>query len=382
MQLALRRHGGDLKLAHQSVGRALMLCGGTAIAGFGTLGLSSNIGMSSLGRVCAIGIGCNMLLSVFLLPVWWKFFLGENKFKSMSAKISEPSQFYSIFIWRAGLALGRFIPAPVFALFARLLAAIYWRLAAQRREIVIQNLLPALSGDRPHAARVGRELIMEFFLKITDLWRYESGVAFESWLGEWNGWEHFTAAHARGKGVLLVTPHLGNWEFGGAFLVEHGYKLLVLTQPEPDQRMTELRQRSRSLRGVETLVVGEDAFAFIEIIKHLQAGATVALLVDRPPASTAVNVNLFGRQFPASIAAAELARASGCAIVPVYIVRQGGGHLSRILPEIPYDRATIGNRAARIQLTQEILRAFEPAIRQHLAHWFHFVPVWPDQKME
>ena len=46
MQLALRRHGGDLQLAHRSVGRALLLCGGTAIAGFGSLGLSSNAGMS------------------------------------------------------------------------------------------------------------------------------------------------------------------------------------------------------------------------------------------------------------------------------------------------------------------------------------------------
>ena len=380
MQLALRRHGGDLKLAHQSVGRALLLCGGTAIAGFGSLGLSSNIGMSSLGRVCAIGIGFNMLLSVFLLPVWWKFFLANKKPTSASAKISEPSQFYSTFIWRSGLALGRFIPTPVFALFARILAAIYWQLATRRREIIINNLLPVLNGDRQKATHVGRELITEFFLKITDLWRYESGVPFESWLGEWNGWEHFTAAHARGKGVLLVTPHLGNWEFGGAFLVEHGYKLLVLTQPEPDPKLTELRQRSRALRGVETLVVGEDAFAFIEIIKRLQAGATVALLVDRPPKPTAVNVNLFGQPFPASIAAAELARASGCAIVPVFIVRQDSGHLARILPEIPYDRATIGNRDARIRLTQEIMRAFEPAIRQHLAHWFHFVPIWPDKK--
>ena len=48
MQLALRRCRGDLPLAHRSVGRALLLCGGTAIAGFGSLGLSSNAGMSSL----------------------------------------------------------------------------------------------------------------------------------------------------------------------------------------------------------------------------------------------------------------------------------------------------------------------------------------------
>ena len=258
MQLALRRHGGDLKLAHQSVGRALMLCGGTAIAGFGTLGLSSNAGLSSLGRVCAIGIAGNMLISVFLLPVSWKFFLGDKKLKSAAEKISGPSQFYGAFVWRIGLSLGRFIPVPIFVFFARLFAAIYWRLAAHRREIVIQNLLPVLDGDRQQAARTGRELLTKFFLKITDLWRYESGAKVESGLGDWQGWEHFTAAHARGKGVLLVTPHLGNWEFGGAFLIEHGYELLVLTQPEPDKKLTELRQISRTRRGVETLVVGEE----------------------------------------------------------------------------------------------------------------------------
>ncbi len=71
MQLALRRHRGDLQVVHKSIGRALMLCGGTAVAGFGSLAWSSNPGMASLGKICAIGIGANMLLSVFLLPSWW-----------------------------------------------------------------------------------------------------------------------------------------------------------------------------------------------------------------------------------------------------------------------------------------------------------------------
>lgn len=71
IQLALRRHGGDQKIVRHSVGRALMLCGATAVTGFGSLGMSSNPGMASLGRVCAVGIGANMLISVFLLPAWW-----------------------------------------------------------------------------------------------------------------------------------------------------------------------------------------------------------------------------------------------------------------------------------------------------------------------
>jgi len=71
IQLALRRHGGDLDVVRRSIGRALLLCGGTAMAGFGSLAWSSNPGMASLGRVCAVGIGANMLISVFLLPAWW-----------------------------------------------------------------------------------------------------------------------------------------------------------------------------------------------------------------------------------------------------------------------------------------------------------------------
>jgi predicted RND superfamily exporter protein len=72
MQLALKRYHGNLTMAHNSVGRALFLCGGTATAGFGSLILSSNAGMASLGEVCAIGIASNMLISVLLLPIWWK----------------------------------------------------------------------------------------------------------------------------------------------------------------------------------------------------------------------------------------------------------------------------------------------------------------------
>ena len=82
IQLALRRHGGDLVAVRRSVGRALMLCGGTAVAGFGSLAMSSNLGMASLGQVCAVGIGANALISIFLLPAWWLWFRPKSKVQS------------------------------------------------------------------------------------------------------------------------------------------------------------------------------------------------------------------------------------------------------------------------------------------------------------
>jgi len=56
--------------------------------------------------------------------------------------------------------------------------------------------------------------------------------------------------------------------------------------------------------------------------------------------------------------------------------RVEGGYRAEVLPQIPYDRARIRSREARIELTQDIMRAFEPSVRQYLDQWYHFVPVW------
>lgn len=71
IQLALRRYDGDMRRVRETVGRAILLCGASTAAGFGTLGLASNVGLASLGRICAAGIVIAALASVFLLPVWW-----------------------------------------------------------------------------------------------------------------------------------------------------------------------------------------------------------------------------------------------------------------------------------------------------------------------
>jgi lauroyl/myristoyl acyltransferase len=109
----------------------------------------------------------------------------------------------------------------------------------------------------------------------------------------------------------------------------------------------------------------------------LESGGTVALLLDRPAPERAAKVTLFGQEFQASMAAAELARASGCAIVPTIIVREGKGYLASAMPEIEYDRASLRRPEAGVELTGRILHALEPAIRRYLDQWYHFTPVWP-----
>jgi lauroyl/myristoyl acyltransferase len=295
-------------------------------------------------------------------------------------ELMRASALYRADLWRVGLTAARLLPRPVLQRIALNLALIYHATNKSRREIVTENLMPPLSFDRAAAQKMCRQVYRQFGLKLADLWRYEAGCKMENLAVPGDQWERFDACRSRGRGLLLLTPHLGNWEFGAPFLRQRGVSLQVITQAEPQASLTDLRQASRARWGIETLVIGENPFGFVEVIRRLEQGATVALLVDRPPTPSATTIKLFGHRFAASIAPAELARASGCALLPVCIPRVKNGYGVEVFPEIHYDRAALGNREARANLTQEIMKQFEPIIRRHLDQWFHFVPLWKGEK--
>ncbi len=377
VQLALRRHRGDLRATWRSTGKALLLCAGANIAGFGSLAWSTNQGLASLDLVCALGVGCVFLVCVGLLPRWW---LATGRAAPGAEIPAAPSGLYRARLWFAGLVLARRLPGPLLRLAARAAAFGYRILNPARVEVVVGNLLPVFDGDRAAAVRCARRLFDEFAVKLVELWRLEAGAPALAPVVPGRGWEHFVSARATGRGILLVTPHLGNWELGSVLLTGLGVTPMVLTAPEPDDGLTEARIEARRRLGVGTVVVGSDPFAFVPVIQHLQAGGVVALLIDRAPTVHSVETPFFGRPFRASLAAAELARASGAAVLPVYIVHEGAEHRAYALPEIGYDRRGLSARNAREELAGRILRAFEPAVRQFPEQWFHFVPAWVERE--
>jgi lauroyl/myristoyl acyltransferase len=289
---------------------------------------------------------------------------------------SQPA-FYRAGLWRMGSTVVRILPAGLVKGAAMLLADFYWLFQRQRCEVVVQNFLPVFHGDRAAAEKAARAAHRKFAAKLVDLWRVEGGEQVHNWLTNDGELEIIHAARRRGRGTLFITLHLGNWEHGGLLLNQLGIRLTILTQAEPDDGLTDMRKAARARYGVDTLIIGDDGFAFVEVIKQLQAGADMAVSLDRPPDRGGVPVEFFGHPFEASLAAAELARASGCALVGVTIVRHPAGYAVKVLPEFVYDRRTLGNREARRELTQQILRAFEPEIRDNIDQWYQFTPIWP-----
>lgn len=387
VQLALRRYRGDLRAVWRTTGIALLLCAGANIAGFGSLAWSSNAGLASLDLVCAGGVVCVLAVVLLLLPRWWIALHGKDSTTSNLPEASAgPSNLYGPVYWRVACGIARWFPRACLVGAARLVTKFYRVIRPDRFEVVVQNLMPFVGNDLERARRVAAENFDAFSEKLVDLWRYEAGVKSAADIELVGDLEKFIKTMSCERGVVLVTPHLGNWELGGAMLVRFGIKPLVLSAPEPVGGLTEMRAKARALHGVETLVVGSDPFAFVEVIKRLQSGGVVALLVDRAVAASSAEVEFLGRPFSVSVAAAELARATGCRIVPVYIVRESGRYHAHTLPPVEYERSTLGSRESRRELAGRILRAFEPVIRRFPEQWFHFIPVWkrdgdaPDSK--
>ncbi|HEY3852986.1 MAG TPA: MMPL family transporter [Verrucomicrobiae bacterium] len=374
MQLALRRHRGNLAAVHGEIGVALVLSCATAAAGFGSLSWASNGGLAGLGRVCAVGILATGFIAIFLLPFWRRGLAGTDETPSA------PPRIYSTISWNFGLAIARVVPQRLLYAIAEFVCICYCSMRPARREAVVANLLPVLDGNEAEAQRACRRLYRNFGHKLADLWRCEAGLPAAPLIAEFIGSEALFEAHQRKQGVLLVTPHLGNWEVGGYALAARGIKLYVVTLSEPAPGLTETRAHARARNGIETIVVGENPFAFVQIIKHLQEGAVMAILLDRPMTASRVTVDFFGRPFHAAVAAAELARASGCLVLPVFLPYIEEGYRIELLPAIPYERDELGTREARQKFTQRIFEVFEPFVRQYPDQWYHFISMWPPQE--
>ncbi len=382
MQMALRRHHGDALVARRSIGRALLLCGGTAVAGFASLAWSSYPGMASLGKVCAVGIAANVIIAVFLLPSWWRLCCGADE-NGLSAggqlrKGFPASSLYRAGIWRVGLFLARVTPRWVSNMACVAIAQAHFLLDARRREVVVRNLLPACGEDQRLAWKTSRRLYRHFAVKLVELWRLEAGIPTDQWVADPGALKIIEEAHLRKRGILFITLHLGNWELGGIFLSRLGLRLGVLTMAEPDEGLMEIRTASRARWGIDTLVLGKDSFALLDAVKRLESGGTLAVAVDRPSRMNHSQVEFFGRPFAASPLVAELARMTGCALLGVTIVKRPEGFVVHVLPEIAYDRRAIGNRDGRLKLTQGIMHLMEPEIRKDLDQWYQFMPLWPN----
>lgn len=195
--------------------------------------------------------------------------------------------------------------------------------------------------------------------------------------GHREGIEHLQRAQAEGKGCVLVTGHFGFFEIGGLIMTRFGFPITILTLREPSPELTRWRADFRARWGVNTIVVGEDAFSVIEIVRTLRAGGFVAMLADRPynPAD-AIPVECPHGRIPFSKGPALLSLLAGSPVIPVGITTGKDG-LFRIEagPAITATWSPEGREESIAAATAKIATALLAMFRKEPEQWYHFAPL-------
>ena len=185
----------------------------------------------------------------------------------------------------------------------------------------------------------------------------------------YDGLDNFQNALARGRGVLVATAHLGNWELSAFAHAWMTAPMHIVVRPIDNPRIDALVERYRGLSGNHII---EKKDAARGILKALKAGDAVGILIDQNTTlDQGVFVDFFGKQACAGSAFVKLAHHSGAAVVPGFALwsNEEQRYILRFYPEIPMSGDVVED-------TQRIHSQLESVIREYPDQWLWIHRRW------
>lgn len=275
---------------------------------------------------------------------------------------------------------GRWVTPAMVRWMGAAFGSLAYRTMTRYRRVALANLHRAY-GDRwsPEAReRIARSSFqhlgvtaVEFFLRQPRLTQADvlREVRFE-------GQEHYEAAFARGRGVILVTAHYGNWEVMGPRLAAAGYVVNAVSRTADDAVTEELIASTRRGAGVRQIPRRRAAR---EGLAALRRNEILAILLDQNTMEGGIFVPFFGHPASTATGPAVFALKTGAAILPTFSIREAdGSHLMKtwppILPESSGDRDSDVRR-----LTAAVTLVIEEQVRERPELWCWLHNRWKRQ---
>lgn len=271
------------------------------------------------------------------------------------------------------------LPRPAAYGAARLLGTGAALLPSARRDALRANVAAAHGLPRGHrAVRVDvRRAFQHAFLNYVDLFNLERRDATElidSIVVD--DWGPFERAEALGKGVIMVSAHLGNFDTVVQKLARRGVRTMVPVELIQPPELLDAVRRSRSVLGIAMEPLGPDTFS--RLARHLRTGGTVVILCDRDIQGTGYPATMFGRPVRLPHAAVLLSLRTGAPIVGAFGLRHPDNSISARLIEgrIPGSAANTGMRQALGAGMEMLARMIEREIRRDPGQWVVQQPIF------
>ena len=264
----------------------------------------------------------------------------------------------------------------------RQLGRMFFHLDWEHRKVALGNLQVAFGDEKSErellaiARRAFQNLGMmavEFFrIPKMDVETFRKKVKIE-------GLEAALRLLGKGKGVLLLLSHFGNWEMMGIMSKLIGDSIMVIAKPmKKNMRVDQFITKIRSAAGLEVV---SSIKASRAVIKALSQNRVVGILIDqRAKRSEGIWADFFGKKAPTTPGLAVLAMKTGAPVVPVFMVRNGFGKHRLIIQE-PLALVRTGDIKKDVEAnTQLFNHTLESMIRQYPDQWFWVHRRWERKK--
>jgi KDO2-lipid IV(A) lauroyltransferase len=246
------------------------------------------------------------------------------------------------------------------------------------REAVLSNMAHVFPEySEKERAGIGRRMVRNNFCNYVDILR-QAKISKDALKEQViiTGIEHLYKALEKGKGVLLVSGHLGSFSFGMQRASQVNVDFNLLVEPIKPPEMYEFIQAQRQVdANVKIIPVGGPEMR--DIFRALKRNAVVCVAIDRDVNKTGEFLDFFGEPAPIPLGAAELAMRTGAEIVfahPHHLPK--GKHAIDIWPGFsPVASVSDKHEAAR-ELTARMLREVERMIRRTPESWVVLQPIW------
>lgn len=280
-------------------------------------------------------------------------------------------------LYRIGQFLAKILPIQVSLPLVMFLCDLHFCFSKTDRQAVENNLKIVFKTDHVPKSQVRAvfrsfgKYLLEFFTMTKRLQTsfIESNVHIKN-IG------YLNEVLQKGKGSIVVSAHLGNWEMAGAVFPMLGFPLSVVALAHKDPRVNALFNAQREAFG--TMVIQTDV-AVRRVVEHLQRNRFVAILADRDFGNHGAVMDFLGRKIKVPKGAAFFSMKTGAPIVPVFLLRTTDDHFEINIyppiypPHLPDGRIT--DKAVR-EYIQKYLTIIEDEIRKSPSQWLLFREFW------
>jgi Kdo2-lipid IVA lauroyltransferase/acyltransferase len=255
--------------------------------------------------------------------------------------------------------------------FAHALGMLLFTVARKHRKTAFSGLKHAFNGSKTPAEL--KRLVAECFISMATsaaemaFFLRKPGQVRESVCIEGAG--HLREGLARGKGVVLVSAHFGNFPLMLARLCLEGYRTSVIMRPLKDDRIERMFIPEARRLGLTPIYSIPRPACVQQALKTLRKNELLFIPVDQNFGTGGVYVDFFNRQAATATGPVVFAERTGAAIIPCFIIRHpDNSHTIKIEPMVLLERGDDHGEFLRSSL-QRITGIIERYIREYPQEW-------------